>query len=284
MKGLIKIDKTKVIPATFNPVFKALLTNKECKEYLADLINIVTKIPKKEILNNLVIRNSELMNNNVKEKRKVTDLIVDVLNNRINLEMNKEYYNGLFSKSDAYHHKIAAEQFLSGEDYIEERKIIQINFNVFSKFDERIIIKFKMMDLERNLVESENYEKYHVNLEVIKNKYYNKEKISREEKILLLLMLENKKEIDNLVRGDDTMEKARKVLEDLSEDEELVGVYDKEIVDRKVYNTKIKSAKLEGIRENKKQTALNMIKENIDIEIISKVTGLKITEILKIKN
>ena len=34
---------------------------------------------------------------------------------------------------------------------------------------------------------------------------------------------------------------------DLSEDEELVGMYDKEIVDRKVYNTKIKSAENEGL-------------------------------------
>ncbi len=39
------MKKDKVIPATFDPVFKALLTSEECREYLADLIYIVTKIP-----------------------------------------------------------------------------------------------------------------------------------------------------------------------------------------------------------------------------------------------
>ena len=156
------MKKDKVIPATFDPVFKALLTSEECREYLADLIHIVTKIPKKDIVDNIVIKNSEHMNNNANEKRKISDLIVDVLNNRINLEMNKEYYEGLFSKNNAYQHKIASEQFLSGESYLEEKKIIQINFDMFTKFDERKIIKFMIMDTERHIIEDANYEKYPV--------------------------------------------------------------------------------------------------------------------------
>lgn len=122
--------------------------------------------------------------------------------------------------------------------------------------------------------------------------------------MLLLLMLEEKEEIEKIVKGDDTMEKAKNVLEELSEDEELVGMYDKEIVDRKVYNTKIKSAENEGLArglekgikegiekgiqkgkyEGKKQTVLNMLNDNLDINLISKYTNLDTDEILKIKN
>ena len=233
------MKKDKVIPATFDPVFKALLTSEECREYLADLIYIVTKIPKKDIVDNIVIKNSEHMNNNANEKRKISDLIVDVLNNRINLEMNKEYYEGLFSKNNAYQHKIASEQFLSGESYIEEKKIIQINFDMFTKFDERKIIKFMIMDTERHIIEDANYEKYHVNLDLINKLYYNKNELSKEEKELLLLTMEDVREIEKIVEDDDTMKKAKEKLEDLSEDTELVGMYDKEIVDRKVNNTKL---------------------------------------------
>ena len=285
------MKKDKVIPATFDPVFKALLTSEECREYLADLIHIVTKIPKKDIINNIVIKNSEHMNNKAKEKRKISDLIVDVLNNRINLEMNKEYYEGLFSKNNAYQHKIASEQFLSGESYIEEKKIIQINFDMFTKFDERKIIKFMIMDTERHIIEDANYEKYHVNLDLINKLYYNKNELSKEDRELLLLTMEDVREIEKIVEDDDTMKKAKEKLVDLSEDTELVGMYDKEIVDRKVNNTKLlyaeKVAKEQGIKEGidktKKEMVINMLKENADIKFISKVTGISEKEILKLK-
>ena len=285
------MKKDKVIPATFDPVFKALLTSEECREYLADLIHIVTKIPKKDIVDNIVIKNSEHMNNNANEKRKISDLIVDVLNNRINLEMNKEYYEGLFSKNNAYQHKIASEQFLSGESYLEEKKIIQINFDMFTKFDERKIIKFMIMDTERHIIEDANYEKYHVNLDLINKLYYNKNELSKEDRELLLLTMEDVREIEKIVEDDDTMKKAKEKLVDLSEDTELVGMYDKEIVERKVNNTKLlyaeKVAKEQGIKEGidktKKEMVINMLKENADIKFISKVTGISEKEILKLK-
>ena len=285
------MKKDKVIPATFDPVFKALLTSEECREYLADLIHIVTKIPKKDIVDNIVIKNSEHMNNNANEKRKISDLIVDVLNNRINLEMNKEYYEGLFSKNNAYQHKIASEQFLSGESYLEEKKIIQINFDMFTKFDERKIIKFMIMDTERHIIEDPNYEKYHVNLDLINKLYYNKNELSKEDRELLLLTMEDVRDIEDIVRDDDTMKKAKEKLVDLSEDTELVGMYDKEIVDRKVNNTKLLYAEKvgmergmkKGIEQNKKDIVINMLKENIDIKIISKVVGIAEDEILKYK-
>ena len=285
------MKKDKVIPATFDPVFKALLTSEECREYLADLIYIVTKIPKKNIVDNIVIKNSEHMNNKANEKRKISDLIVDVLNNRINLEMNKEYYEGLFSKNNAYQHKIASEQFLSGESYVEEKKIIQINFDMFTKFDERKIIKFMIMDTERHIIEDANYEKYHVNLDLINKLYYNEDELSKEDRELLLLTMEDVRDIEDIVRDDDTMKKAKEKLENLSEDAELVGMYDKEIVDRKVNNTKLlyaeKVAKEQGIKEGidktKKEMVINMLKENADIKFISKVTGMSENEILKLK-
>ena len=42
-------EKKRVIPATFDPVFKSLLTNENNRGYLEDLISYVTKIPKEII-------------------------------------------------------------------------------------------------------------------------------------------------------------------------------------------------------------------------------------------
>ena len=146
------MEKNKIIEATFDPVFKALLSDEKCKEYLADLIHMCTKIPKEEIINNVVIKNSELMNNKALEKRKTADLIVEVTKNIIILEMNREKYDGWMQKDITYQNKVSAEQFLKGEEYTEEKKIIEINFNKFHIFDERPIIKFQMMDKDKLLI------------------------------------------------------------------------------------------------------------------------------------
>ena len=148
---------------------------------------------------------------------------------------------------------------------------------------------------------------YHVNLDLINKLYYNEDELSKEDRELLLLTMEDVSEIEDIVRDDDTMKKAKEKLVDLSEDTELVGMYDKEIVDRKVNNTKLLYAEKvgmergmkeglkqgikegieegieKGIEQNKKDVVINMLKENIDIKTISKVTGMSENEILKLK-
>ena len=83
------------------------------------------------------------------------------------------------------------------------------------------------------------------------------------------------------------MNEAIDALEKISQDEKIIGLYDAEKIDRKVYNTKILSARQEGIEEGKKEEkieiARNLINENVDIEIIKKGTNLTLDEIENIK-
>ena len=39
-----------------------------------------------------------------------------------------------------------------------------------------------------------------------------------------------------------------------------------------------------GIKENRREVVIGMLKENLDISLISKITGLNIEDITKIKN
>ena len=64
-----------------------------------------------------------------------------------------------------------------------------------------------------------------------------------------------------------------KIIED--SDDEIIGLYDLESHRREVE----RSAMEEAVREGIEQTARNMLKENISIEIISKVTGLSTEKI-----
>ena len=91
--------------------------------------------------------------------------------------------------------------------------------------------------------------------------------------------------------GEDLMEKeAKEKLEEktskMSDDEEVYALYSAYTKEELEKNTLIEEAEQrgheKGIKNEKISIAKNMIKENIDIDIISKITGLDKEEIEKL--
>ncbi|MCY4320957.1 MAG: hypothetical protein OXC37_00910 [Bdellovibrionaceae bacterium] len=76
---------------------------------------------------------------------------------------------------------------------------------------------------------------------------------------------------------------ALKHLNKLSRDEELYQEAFTEQINKVAYDLDRSGLLEEGIQEGRKETALNMLKEDFEISIISKVTGLAENEILKLK-
>ena len=72
----INLKEGEVVPVTSYRMFKAILM--DSKEYLADILSNILDIDKNYILDNLVFKNTEQGILGVSEKRKVTDLIVDI--------------------------------------------------------------------------------------------------------------------------------------------------------------------------------------------------------------
>ena len=257
--------------------------------------------------NNLVILNNELGVNNHKDKKMRTDILIEVEKTIINLEMNKYYYDGLFQKNNAYHNKLVAEQFDESQDYNQVKKVIQICFDDFNRFDDRIVIKFVMADLKRGLLEDKNVEKYHIILPNIKNKCYNNTELSRFEKELLLLIENNLDKLKSLVGDDKGLMKAVEKREKLSQDKKIIGLYDAEKMERYDRNCRLAYAEKIGIERgmakgmkkgieqgieqgivqgivqgaiNKQQEiAKSMLKDNFPIDTVMKYTGLSQEEI-----
>ncbi len=321
------LDKDKVITMMSDEVFKSVLQDRSCEDYLVDIIEGITKINKDYIKRNLVFKNSELTKEEIEEKGKITDLLIELQNNIINLEMNKYYYDGLFNKNDRYVSKLKEGMISKKEKFANEKKVIQINFNNFDMFDERVIIKFKMMDPERHLIRSDymkvtDTEIYYINLKRVREKYYNKEVLTKLEKELLIMTTDNKKELKEISRGYKEMESVAKKISKLSKEEEIQGIYLKEEQEafirdqirayamsdgfaeghgkgldegrKEGLKEGIKEGREEGIKEgrkagreegkveSKKEIAKNLLKEGVDIKIISSSTGLSKEEIEKL--
>lgn len=303
-------EKNKVIPMTYDMVFKSVLQDKESEGYLIDLINGITGIKKEYLKGNIVFKNTELKKDEIKEKKKATDLIIEVKENIINLEMNKNYYNGLFEKNDRYIDKIKDGLVSKGDKYIKQKKLIQINFDDFERFDERIVIKFRMMDEEKGLIRSDyvyntDVEIYHINLKRINKMYYNKTKLNKFEKELLLMTLDNEEELTKTSKGCKEMEKVAEKISRVSREEELEGIYDVEEQEKFIRDRirahaategfeqgleqGLESGIEKGIKEGEKnkqiEIAKNLLSSGVSIDIIEKSTGLSHEEILnKIDN
>lgn len=298
-------EKNKVIPMTYDMVFKSVLQDKESEGYLIDLINGITGIKKEYLKGNIVFKNTELKKDEIKEKKKATDLIIEVKENIINLEMNKNYYNGLFEKNDRYIDKIKDGLVSKGDKYIKQKKLIQINFDDFERFDERIVIKFRMMDEEKGLIRSDyvyntDVEIYHINLKRINKMYYNKTKLNKFEKELLLMTLDNEEELTKTSKGCKEMEKVAKKISRVSREEELEGIYDVEEQEKFIRDRIRAHAATEGFEQGLEQglesgiekgikegiitVAKNLIKQGTSEEVISSCTGLSISKIKDLKN
>ncbi len=298
-------EKNKVIPMTYDMVFKNVLQDKESEGYLIDLINGITGIKKEYLKGNIVFKNTELQKDEIKEKKKATDLIIEVKENIINLEMNKNYYNGLFEKNDRYIDKIKDGLVSKGDKYIKQKKLIQINFDDFERFDERIVIKFRMMDEEKGLIRSDyvyntDVEIYHINLKRINKMYYNKNKLNKFEKELLLMTLDNEEELTKTSKGCKEMEKVAKKISRVSREEELEGIYDVEEQEKFIRDRIRAHAATEGFEQGLEQglesgiekgikegiitVAKNLIKQGTSEEVISSCTGLSISKIKDLKN
>ncbi len=292
---------------------KGVLTSKEARGYLVSLISNITGIKKEDIKDNLVFKNNEQNITGISDKKKITDMVIDIKDFIINLEMNKEYYEGLINRNHAYISKIRESLVLEGESYDDTPKIIQINFDDFNYYrpDKRVVIKFEMMD-KTGLKEGVDVESYHVILPNAKEKYYNegnKEELIKE---LVIMMAEKNEELEKLIKNNMELRKVGEKIVEISNDEILQGWYDEEEHQRRVRNSLVASAikegwneghaegkkegklegKLEGKIEGKKEGALNkqkeiahnMLNKNMDIKTISEITGLSLNEIKKLRS
>ena len=266
------MEKKRVIPATFDPVFKSVLTNKKNRNYLVDLISSITEMPKKIIDKNMIILNNELGIEHYNSKKMTTDILVEIEKNIINLEMNRYYYDGLFNKNDAYYHKLMADQYKCGDKKYKAKRIIQINFNNFSNYKRfrtnEAILKFEMRT-KTGVVNNSFGEVYHISLEKIKNKWYNKarkESLTPLDKKLLMLCISSKQSLEEIAKGDEKLTMFKDNLEEISNNEKVIGLYDSELAKEYENNCIKKEHEKKEKKLNEMKEEINLAKEKLNLE------------------
>lgn len=121
----------KYLELTSDVIFKEFMMSENTKEFKADLIHTITKIPVKDLIK-AVYSSKELVGKHKNDKVYRTDIIVEIKNkNLLVIEMNKDFYEGIMAKTHQYSSRILSEELEIGDNYIDIKEVIEISFNVF---------------------------------------------------------------------------------------------------------------------------------------------------------
>ena len=157
-----------------------------------------------------------------------------------------------------------------------------------------MINEYRIMDKEgRNYVN--NFKIIECNMDKIMDVWYSKDnKLIDKYKYLIMLGLD-RKDLKELSRRDDIVKEFNEEVEELNEDpvfvRRITPEQDQEFIENtiKYYAREegLAEGREEGLKEGTLDTTIkivkNMLNENIDVNIISKITGFSLNEIEKLK-
>ena len=279
----------------YDKAFKEIMMKEENFNILKKVLETILKVRIQEIK----LQPLNLNTGNIHIKGKEVDLLVITEQGKIEVEVNTYYNDYVRTRNFSYITSIYNNQVTVGEKYNEDTNIIQINLNYGVKDTEYKRV-YKVRD-ETGKEYIKNFCIYEINMEKLKEIWYDKNELEIEKnKYLLMLDMEisdlKKLSKDQVVR--EYMEK----IEKLNEDPIFINWITKEKDEQMIKNTQLYRATQEGInigisqgikqgvnqginqgmKKEKILIAKSMLQENMNLELIHKITGLSKEEIKKL--
>ncbi len=279
----------------YDKAFKEIMMKEENFNILKKVLETILKVSIQEIK----LQPLNLNTGNIHIKGKEVDLLVITEQGKIEVEVNTYYNDYVRVRNFSYITNIYNNQVTVGDKYSEDTNVIQINLN-YGIPDTKYRRIYKVRD-EEGKEYIKNFCIYEINMEKLKKIWYDKNELEIEKnKYLLMLDMEisdlKKLSKDQVVR--EYMEK----IEKLNEDPIFINWITKEKDEQMIKNTQLYRATQEGInigisqgikqgvnqginqgmKKEKILIAKSMLQENMNLELIHKITGLPKEEIEKL--
>lgn len=287
-------QRNKLIFRTCNDsVFKELFI--KVPNALAALISECLEIDYVYLKNNMQIEVNELSKGKFINKSTICDLLIKIdCNFKIDIEINRSNPKCLVERNLLYASRVYSDIIPRGTVYSDlcKYQVAQLNINTFSNNNDKVISKFMLIDMDTKLPVTQSMIIYNFDIAKCYDIYYNKDvsNIDKNNKLIrwgTILYTENISDIAKIM-GDDLMEKDDKenfikVLKNLDEkdrtftDDDLLQKEEYRLAGERQYGIE------QGIGQEKIKTVRNMLNEQIDISVISRVTDLTEEEIIKIR-
>ena len=276
-----------LIPCVYDRMFKIILGNENRKRNTAYFLSLVLNKDMKEIEDNLEYKNTILENEKVEEAQRIVDLIVKIDGKYINVELNNSSTpKKTLNRNIDFANRIFAHKRKQGTSY-EYDKVLQISLNNF------YFEGMPLNEIQHNFGYYSDDHKYKMTdvitfkffyLPLVKKKYYNGEKLTELEKLLLILTSEHIGDYPDILEGNEMLQNIQKEVYDASvSDEELIAAYNVDVYKEFEAQWKMEEATAKGKSEEKLSIAIAMLKNNISIEMVCNCTGLSIEQVKELK-
>ena len=261
--------------------FKRIFADPNDTRLLKCLISIILN----EEISDVTIMSPEIVGEKISVKRSYLDLLVELKDkSKINIEINSNPQNYTTNRNLFYLFKVMGRDLTSEDKYTDFHKHIQINLNVNINQKESVM-KYYLMSKECGDILTDRLEIINIDMEKISETCYN-EGVEGQDlftKVIGLIGAKDRKHFDIFKREKGIVKEIMNKAGDYITDKDLVKVLDYE----KMRDNREVAAKEEGFNDGILATTQvivkNMLNMKIDDEIISKVTGLTIEEINKLK-
>ena len=256
--------------------FKYLFLNSRTRPIMEKMVFKITGI---SLDGYNLIYNELPTGNNIKDYR--LDLVFEKDKNIINIEMNKEVGETVYHKNHEYIYRLAGNLYDEGEDYKELRYVEQINFNNCRcpVSEDTRILTYELSNIKHKL-KIEGIKIHEVYLDNFSDICYTSD--IEKEMYINLIKAESYEEMKEIGKMN---KEAMILVEEVGKlicDNKYAALHNYEREREKMNNSIRIEAREEGSLSTKKEIAKSLKKDNMDIKLISKYTGLSIDEIRKI--
>ena len=286
-------EKDEIKQLEYDTIFKATFIRRQ--EVLIKMIRDVFEI-EDDINNPLFIVGYELVPHSKRGKSYKSDILIKLSDDSyISIEMNKRIGNDILSRNIIQMSRIYAQINRSGDkdNIISKKTVMGLNINTFKTFTGKPVEKISLCETETGMIVSNLLSFCNIDVALCRKLVYNLgiEKVSKAIRWGAIITSKSIKEISSIL-GDDilSMEEKEKFLNTIKEvnnDERVLEDWMweehyrlKEIDER---NTALQEGREEGIEDKTKEVIINMLKKEMDYNVISEITGKTIDEIKKIE-
>lgn len=265
-------------------VVKKLLNseNPTCREYLVRLISASTGISVKLLRNNIELITPNI-NSNSNYVNSVSDVMVKDNENYYNIEINYNNVPIAIVKNNIYMYNSILRQVHKSDDYKNVKGVIQININNYDLFGKgEFVYDSMMIEKKHHIVRDNMLRVIDINLDFLSNIDYNKIKKGNEynlEKLLYFFVCNDKKLLDNIYNGNGLMRDISKIFNIDIEDLDKQLYYD---YDEYMKEVSYEQGEIDATLKRNKEIIKNMLDNNLDKDLMLKITNLKEEELNKI--
>lgn len=294
-KQSIKQEKPEKMRLTVDYAFKRVFGRNGNEGILKDFLESILDIEIKDI----IIQNPEIPKNMRDSKIGILDVRAEINGKEIiEVEMQVQNQYNIDKRSPIYITKIYSDQLKEGDSYVKVKKVAVINilnFNYYERNSYHSVGRMKFENSKENEKVDMGYileEQYVTDdlemhfIELPKFRKKNPDISSKLDQWLWLICGEEEK-IKMAKNENEKIKEAKSELEKLEmspEDRELYELRLKAIRDEiNIRESGFIDGKTAGEFQKSLEIAQNMLKENMPIEVISKLTGLSQEEVEKLK-